>query len=352
MPKDTTHHRLDSPRKNRFIGAIQVHGNISRACRDHGIASSTGHDLWKKFQETGSTTNLPGAGRHPTFSKPEKACIVQIAVESRRKPFRDIGNEITPSVSGETVRRIVAEEGYHRRVAKKVPYRSELTKEKRRAWALARDKKSLPPREWGNIGWSDEAYICLDDKKGRVWVTRRPGEELLDECCVPVVPQNPIRAMVWGIIAKGFKGPLVVLQYPGGKGGGMTAQRYIQQVLDGPFLHFYQEMKKRRPNFKFQQDGAASHRAKTTQKWLKEHNVIIFPHPPTSPDLSPIEPVWHILKKHIREFRPQPSSYEQLCYAIREAWDQITVDEIDQFVDRMPEVVDAVIKSNGGHTRY
>jgi hypothetical protein len=105
---------------------------------------------------------------------------------------------------------------------------------------------------------------------------------------------------VWGIIAKGFKGPLVVLQYPGGKGGGMTAQRYIQQVLKGPFLPFYRQMKRQRPNFRFQQDGMASHCAKATQKWLTDHNIIIFPHPPTSPDLSPIEPVWHILKKHIR----------------------------------------------------
>ncbi|KAK6985042.1 hypothetical protein R3P38DRAFT_2404073, partial [Favolaschia claudopus] len=65
-----------------------------------------------------------------------------------------------------------------------------------------------------------------------------------------------------------------------------------------------------------------------------------------------IEPVWHILKNLIRDFRPRPSSYDQLCDAILWAWDQITVDEIDQFVDRMPEVVDAVIESEGGHTRY
>ncbi|KAJ7223803.1 hypothetical protein C8J57DRAFT_1094172 [Mycena rebaudengoi] len=115
------------------------------------------------------------------------------------------------------------------------------------------------PENGKNIGWSDEAYVCLDDKKGRVWVTWKPGEELLDECCVPVLPQNPICAMVWGVIAKGFKGPLIVLQYPSGKGRGMTARQYIQQVLEGPFLPFYQEMKRQRPKFKFQQNGAGSH---------------------------------------------------------------------------------------------
>jgi hypothetical protein len=122
-----------------------VHGNISCACHDHGIRSSTGHDLWKKFQETGSTKNLPRSGRPPTFCKPEKALITQISIENRRKPFREIVNEITPSVSAETVQHIAAEEGYHRRVAKKVPYRSAATKEKRMAWALERDKKSMDP---------------------------------------------------------------------------------------------------------------------------------------------------------------------------------------------------------------
>jgi hypothetical protein len=105
--------------------------------------------------------------------------------------------------------------------------------------------------------------------------------------------------VVWGIITKGVKGPLVVLEYPSSKGGGMSGKRYIEQVLEGSFLHLYQKMKRWRPNFKFQLDSAPSHRIKITQKWLKEHGVHISPHPPTSPDVSPIEPVWHILKKCI-----------------------------------------------------
>ncbi|KAJ7197548.1 hypothetical protein GGX14DRAFT_574020 [Mycena pura] len=131
--------------------------------------------------------------------------------------------------------------------------------------------------DWEDVAWSDEAYVCLDDKKGRVWVTRRPGEELLDECCVPTVPQSPIRVMVWGIIMKNAKGPLLTLEYPGGRGGGMTARRYIDQVLEGALVSFHAKMKRSRPNFRFQQDGTASHRAKLTKKWLDEHDVPISP---------------------------------------------------------------------------
>jgi hypothetical protein len=44
--------------------------------------------------------------------------------------------------------------------------------------------------------------------------------------------------------------------------------------------------------------------------------------------------------------------YEQLCDTVCEAWEKITVAEINQLVDRMLAVVDAVIESKGGHTRY
>ncbi|KAJ7934712.1 hypothetical protein B0H13DRAFT_1458810, partial [Mycena leptocephala] len=83
--------------------------------------------------------------------------------------------------------------------------------------------------------------------------------------------------MVWGIIAKGVKGPLIVLEYPKAKGGGMTSARYIKQVLESPLLDFF-----------IQQDGAPSHRATATIK-CESHRIPIFPHPPSSPDVSPID---------------------------------------------------------------
>lgn len=259
MPKVTTRRQIDSPRKNQLVGAIKAHGNVSRAAREYDIALSTARDIWKKFQNTGTTANQHRSGRPALFCTEEKAQIVEYAKEHRRKPFRDIGNEIAAQASASTIRNIVAEEGYHRRVAQKSPYLSEATKRKRLAWA-EQQKADMGPADWRNVAWSDEAYVCLDDLKGRVYVTRRPGEEHLEECCVPSLTQSPLHVMVWGVIMKGIKGPLVILEYPGGKGGGMTAQRYIDQVLSGPLTKFYKKMKHSRPLFQFQQDGAPSHR--------------------------------------------------------------------------------------------
>ncbi|KAJ7215000.1 hypothetical protein GGX14DRAFT_563028 [Mycena pura] len=124
MPRHIGNTQLDSPLKNRFIGAVQTHHNIARAARKYGINANMGYKLWKKFQETGATANKHRRGRPALFSTPEKAQIVAHAVANHRKPFRDIGNEITPQASEPTIRCLMAKDGYQRRVARKVPYLS------------------------------------------------------------------------------------------------------------------------------------------------------------------------------------------------------------------------------------
>lgn len=116
--------------------------------------------------------------------------------------------------------------------------------------------------------WSDECYIHLDDKTGWIFVTRRVDEELDETCVVPTFKQSSVCVMVWGCVALGWKGPLVVLEYPGGKGGGMTAARYQEQVLEGQLKVFWKDLEEARPGLAFQQDGAPSHTAKTTKHWL------------------------------------------------------------------------------------
>jgi len=151
---------------------------------------------------------------------------------------------------------------------------------------------------------------------------------------------------------KGSKGPLVVLEYPGGKGGGMNAERYQEQVLDGIFFDYWMQMSEERGQILFQQDGAPSHTAKSTQEWLKRNSIDTLPHPPSSPDLNPIEPLWNKMKTLICNCPHIPSSIGELKAAAFEAWDQITEADIDGYVNRMGDRVEAVLKAKGGHTMY
>jgi hypothetical protein len=231
----------------------------------------------------------------------------------------------------------------------KKPYLAPYHKKGRYEWADYR-------RDFGDIDFestifSDECYVHLGDKNGRVYVTRRPDERLLQECIVPTFKQSPIRVMIWGCIIKGRKGPLVVLEYPGGKGGGMTAKRYQDQVLDGALCDFFAEMKEEKGLVDFQQDGAPAHTAKTTIRWFKEAGIPLAEHPAQSPDLSPIEPCWNDLKDIIRK-GPSPTTLEGLKAAVKAAWDAIPQETIDKHINTMPDRVQAVLRAKGGHTDY
>ena len=151
---------------------------------------------------------------------------------------------------------------------------------------------------------------------------------------------------------KGKRGPLTVLKYPGGHGKGMTAARYQKQVLEKLVHDFYMEASEERGWVLFEQDRAPSHRAKSTINWLKQNSVETMPHPAASPDVVPIEPLWHNLKEHIRAQSHIPTTLDELKSAIYEAWDQLTVEDVDRHAKTMEERVQAVLQAKGGHTQY
>jgi hypothetical protein len=110
-----------------------------------------------------------------------------------------------------------------------------------------------------------------------MYITQCTDEEFINECLVLTFKKSSIYVMVWACIIDGKKGPLIVLDYPGGKGGGMNLARYQEQVLDGVLLDFYTHLTQERGHIKFQQDGAPSHHSKSTRKWFSCNKVLLFP---------------------------------------------------------------------------
>jgi hypothetical protein len=107
-------------------------------------------------------------------------------------------------------------------------------------------------QDWRRVIFSDKCYVYLGDKQGHVYVTRHADEVLLDECLVPTFKQSSVHVMVWGCIIEGRKGPLVVLEYPGGKGGGMNSTCYQDRVLEPVLKAFYMQMNHERQMVYFQ----------------------------------------------------------------------------------------------------
>jgi hypothetical protein len=149
-----------------------------------------------------------------------------------------------------------------------------------------------------------------------------------------------------------YKGPLVILDYPGESGSGMTAKRYQEQVLNRHLHNYYLWMLEERGMVVFQQDRAPSHHMKSTLAWVNHNGINIFLHPSSSPAMSPIELLWGRLKSIICSCPHLPTSVNELKVATQETWDQITEKEIDAHVKLMGDRVKAVLAAKGGIMRY
>ena len=108
--------------------------------------------------------------------------MVQNCLKDRCKPFQQVAQDTGMNISEHVVRDVAADAGYHRCVVRKVPFLTALQKRKRTAWAD--EYKDFNAQRWGDIIWSDECYIHLNDKSGRVYVTRRANEEYCQEAAL------------------------------------------------------------------------------------------------------------------------------------------------------------------------
>ena len=68
--------------------------------------------------------------------------------------------------------------------------------------------------------------------------------------------------------------------------------------------------------------------------------------PPESPDLNPIENLWHQLKDHLRR-RVKPRNLEDLLGGIAEFWKLLTPDKCVRYIDHIQRVLPAVVEREG-----
>ncbi len=97
-------------------------------------------------------------------------------------------------------------------------------------------------------------------------------------------------------------------------------------------------------DFIFQQDLAPAHTAKGTKSWFNDHGVTVLDWPANSPDLNPVENLWGIVKRKMRDTRP--NNADDLKATVKATW------ACHRLIASMPRRIDAVIHSKGGPTKY
>jgi hypothetical protein len=102
----------------------------------------------------------------------------------------------------------------------------------------------------------------------------------------------------------------------------------------------------------FQQDLAPCHTAHSVQTFFKDHKIQVLKWPGNSPDLSPIENLWGILKERFGRLgvTTKNGAVQWMLHTVNNVPNLIEICE--NLVDSMPNRVFECIKSKGGHIRY
>ncbi len=216
-----------------------------------------------------------------------------------------------------------------------------LLKQKHRQKHLtwAKEKNNWIVAQWSKVLFSDESKfsISFENQGPRVW--RKSGKAQNPRCLKSSV-KFPQSVVIWAAMSSAGVGPLCFLK--------STVNTAIYQEILEHFMLPSADKLYGDADFIVQQDLAPAHTAKGTKSWFNDHGVTVLDWPANSPDLNPIENLWGIVKRKMRDTRP--NNADDLKAAIKVTWASITPEQCHRLIASMPRCIDAVIHAKGGPT--
>ncbi|CAG9102180.1 unnamed protein product [Plutella xylostella] len=307
------------------------------------LSQSAVSRVYRRFQETGAFNRRPRTGRHRCTSERDDRFIVSTSLRNRHLTGVDVQQELRRvrqvAVSEWTVRRRLKEANL---TPKRPASGPKLTAGHRQArLQFAREHLDWSIAQWRSVLFTDECRVCLhgSDRRGRVY--RRPGERFAQCCFAETVAYGGGSCMMWAGISLEGKTALVFVP-GGGRGGGLTADRYITDILLGhvvPYAEFVGE------DFVLMHDNARCHTARVSRQFLREKELRTMDWPALSPDLNPIEHLWDELKRRVRARNPVPASVDELKTALLEEWDGIPQETVKKLIRSMRNRLQAPVVS-------
>jgi len=238
---------------------------------------------------------------------------------------------------------VLKRNGLNARIKRKKPLL--LRKHRQRRLAFAQKYRNWTAEDWKRVVWSDETKINLFGSDGRQWCYKRNGEPLQDCHIFPTMKYGGGSIMIWGCMAAQGVGYMCRID------GNMDGELY-RSILGNELLWTFDWYGMQKSDILFQHDNDPKHTAYLTTEWLSNQGINVLTWPSQSPDLNPIEHLWHHVKQKQKSYEHPVSNRSELWSRFEEVWRSIDPVFCSKLVESMPKRTTAVLKAKGGHTIF
>lgn len=338
------------------VGMIKAGKTIKDVSKAMDIAYRTIQNWWARSKKGESLKTKQRCGRPKILSKRAKIIIAK-SVGKRRQSTRKLAKRLTGKgdrCSKNTVHRYLKNSlGLKSFKRQKIPKLSEKNIKDR--YQFAKMARKLTPDQWQNVIFSDESPFPL------FWSPNKQVDRIWAKSPNMVEPSLTVKKspgiQVWGAMSATGLSDLYVMP----QNFRLNAESYKTDILEAqlkPILDrkaktgvaTSRKLVENRLDFVFQHDGAPAHFARSSETWLDEN---VPKHwgkgvwPGNSPDLNPIENLWAILKDKLDCQPTQPQNLVQLEAMLKDEWNKISPETLQNLIHSMPSRVEAVYKSRG-----
>lgn len=290
----------------------------------------------KRYAKSGTITRKEGSGMPPKLSADIQKLIedtMQSDDETTATQLQAILADRRVYVSLATIVRNRSQLGWIYRGSAYCQLIRNANKISRLQWAQQNRHDSFD-----NVIWSDETTVQLENH--RRFCYRKEGEKPRTK----PRPKHPIKVHVWAGISK--KGPSAVCIFEG-----IMAAPLFCEILERTLLPFIQQKFPPPTTHRFMQDNDPKHTSRAAQAFYAQSGINWWRTPAESPDLNPIENLWHELKEFIRR-EVKPTTKQELVNGINSFWATVDEHKCCRYINHLRKVLPRVIEVNGEATGY
>ncbi|KAF2818032.1 hypothetical protein CC86DRAFT_337635, partial [Ophiobolus disseminans] len=270
--------------------------------------------------------------------------------EARVLTWDQLAETLCFDVCGDTLRAALGSMDYHKCIACTKGWVSQKVAKERVLFCETMLVLKPNQDDWHDVRFSDEVH-CRVGPQGKLRIIRKPGERYCSDCIQEQLNRDDERAWetshIWAAVGHNFKSDLTFYNNPTNRNGKMSLKVYRDAILE-PIIGSWLRDPSQKP-FILEEDDDSGHgggsQSNIVATWKLQNGLNSYFNNPNSPDLSPIENCWQVMKQHLKKHPHwDESEVRELAH---EGWGHVSQDFINNKVNSMPQRLQDCIDIEG-----